>query len=53
MSHAQEHFADELERIIDRFRIEYDMTYAELVGTLIVAAHTMAQESLTGDEDDT
>ncbi len=31
---ATDHFADELGRLIKRFHLEYDLTYAEALGTL-------------------
>lgn len=34
MSRHIDHLVDEIERVMTRFRFEYDLTYAELVGVL-------------------
>lgn len=51
---AVEHFADELDRIVRRARFEYDLTYAEVVGTLQMKAWLLCDEASdqTEPEDD-
>jgi hypothetical protein len=45
------HFANELDAIVDRFRSEYDITYAAVVGTLQMKIHNLCNEAATkGDE---
>ncbi len=39
------HFADELDKLVERFRVEYDISYAAVVGTLYMKAWLMAQEA--------
>ncbi len=43
-------FENELERLVDRFRQEYCMTYASIIGVLHIKAHVLTAEAL---EDDT
>lgn len=50
MSRAVDHFVDELDRLIDRFRQEYDMTYAEVIGCLHMKTSDLWLEA--NDEDD-
>lgn len=40
-----QHFADELDNLVERFRKEYDLTYAAVVGTLQMKAFTLMQEA--------
>lgn len=44
MSRAVEHFGTELELLIKRFRSEYDMTYAELIGCLEITKFDILTE---------
>lgn len=39
------HFANDLERLIDRYRAEYDITYAQLVGVLHIQSHLLCLEA--------
>lgn len=41
-----QHFANELEALVNRFRAEYNMTYASILGVLYLQAHMLCQESL-------
>ncbi len=38
-------FASELDALINRFRAEFDMTYAATIGTLMLAVHDLQQEA--------
>lgn len=45
MDKQVEHFADELDRLVDRFRSEYDLSYAAVVGTLHMKANLLCNEA--------
>lgn len=38
-------FADELDKLVHRFRSEYEITYAAVVGCLTMKAHTLMTEA--------
>ena len=38
-------FADELDKLIDRYRSEYDLAYASVIGTLFMKAQLLGQEA--------
>ena len=38
-------FGHELDNLIDRFRSEFEMTYASIIGTLIIKANLLTNES--------
>lgn len=40
-----DHFANELDSLVNRFRTEYEMTYASIVGTLQMKAHLLCVEA--------
>lgn len=40
-----QHFADEIDRIVERFRAEYDLPYASAVGVLMMKAHLLMVEA--------
>lgn len=49
------HFANDLERLINRYRDEYDITYAQLVGVLHIQSFMLcreAEERSKPEEDD-
>ena len=50
-SNAVEHFVHEVQCVVDRFRQEYSMNYAELVGSLEFIKADLMQESHI-DEDE-
>ena len=50
MSNAIPHFCDELNSLINRFRLEYDISYAELVGCLEAHKVQMIMEGLQEPE---
>lgn len=41
-----EHFATELDKLVDRFRSEYQMAYASVIGILHIKAHLLADEAV-------
>ena len=46
---------DDLNRLINRYRAEFEMTLASVVGTLEVIKHALIQEAITdptGEDDD-
>ena len=45
MSVAVEHFAEELSRLIERMRMEYDITYAEAVGVIELFKLDLVEEA--------
>jgi len=53
MNNAVPHFIDELNTLLNRFREEYEMTYAEAIGCLFLKCHDLADEAQTkADEPD-
>lgn len=54
MSRAVEHFEKDLDRLVDRYRQEYDMTYAEVVGCLHLKQVSLWLEARedSGEEDE-
>jgi hypothetical protein len=51
-SRACEHFDLELQRLVRRFRAEYEMSYAEAIGCLTLAAARITEEALGAESDD-
>ena len=53
---ATDYLADTVDRAVDYARREYEMTYAEAVGVLVMKAHLLMAEAADsdpeGDEDD-
>lgn len=46
-----DHFANELDNLVERFRTEYDISYSSVVGTLQMKIHLLCSEaSERGDE---
>lgn len=39
------HFADDLDNLVERYRSEYDISYASIVGSLSMKAFLLAQEA--------
>ena len=52
MSRASEHFADEVCSLINRFRLEYDLTYPEAIGALEMVKFDLLQEAFEIDGSD-
>ena len=50
-SRAVSHFGTELELLIERFRAEYEMTYAELIGCMEIQKADILME-MADDNDD-
>ena len=46
------HFATELEKLVDRYRDEYDLLYPTIIGMLEIQSHMLMVEALGDDEDD-
>ncbi len=42
-------FAEDLDKLVDRYSDEYDVTYAQVVGVLTMKAHSICHEN---DEED-
>ena len=49
---ATDAFIRELNRLVDRFRDEWDLTYAEAIGCLEMVKLEIAREDPSGDEED-
>lgn len=49
---AAEHFCEELDKLIERFRQEYDMSYAEAVGCLELTKADLVRECQESYEED-
>jgi hypothetical protein len=47
-----EAFANELDRLVERFESEYDMTYAAVVGVLHLKMHLLCQAWNEDHDDD-
>jgi hypothetical protein len=45
------HFANDLERLIDRYRVEYDLTYVDMVGVLHIQTFALCREAEKGAEE--
>jgi len=46
-----EQFADEIDRLVDRVRSEYDLSYASVVGILFMKAQLLCLEAHDKDEE--
>lgn len=44
-------FGHELDNLVDRFRSEFEMTYAAIIGTLIMKANLLTNESVEEEEE--
>ena len=42
-------FSDDIERVIQRYRNEFQISYAAVIGILFIKAHDLAQETLEDD----
>lgn len=47
-----EHFANELGNLIDRFRSEYEITLAAVIGTLQITATSLTIEAIDREDED-
>lgn len=50
-SRAANHLQDEMDKLINRFRFEYDMSYAEIVGCLELIKSGLTFEAIHEDMD--
>lgn len=41
-----DHFANEIDALVDRYRTEYEMTYAGVVGVLQMKIYTLCAEAV-------
>lgn len=41
-----EHLSDELDRLIERFRLEYDLAYSDVLGVLQFKVYTLCKEAV-------
>ncbi len=39
------HFANEIDALVDKYRNEYDITYASIVGVLQMKIHLLCEEA--------
>ncbi len=53
MNTQVEHFSKELDKLVDRFRREYDISYAEVVGCLYMKTHELFDEAKEESEGET
>ena len=44
-------FAADIERVIQRYRKEFQISYAAVIGILFIKAHDLASETLEDDDD--
>lgn len=51
-SRAVDHFIDDVELVIKRFRKEYEMSYAELVGSLEIIKADVIRELFSNTEEE-
>lgn len=47
-----DHFSNDLDRLIERYREEYDLTYGEMVGALQFRAFLLMQEAYNVEQDE-
>ncbi len=45
------HFGDELDKLVDRFAKEHDMTYAAMVGTLQMKSYILCQQAADREDE--
>ncbi len=45
-------FADDIDRLVERYRSEFDMTYAAVVGVLFMKAQLLCGEAGERDDDE-
>jgi hypothetical protein len=45
-------FSDELDKLIERFRAEFDLPYAAAIGILQIKMHALSQEANEAIDDD-
>lgn len=40
------HFGNEIDKLVERFRMEYEIAYASVIGVLFTKAHIMVNEAM-------
>lgn len=45
------HFSNDLDKLVDRYRSEYELTYASTIGALQMKIHTLIQDAINSGED--
>ena len=45
-----DHFAGELDKLVERFRAEFDLTYAAIIGVLHIKAHMLISKAMGNEE---
>lgn len=45
-------FGHELDKLVDRFRSEFELTYASIIGTLTMKANLLSNEATEDDADE-
>lgn len=43
-------FANDLDALVERYRAEFDLTYASVLGALTMKAHTLMNEAIDNHE---
>jgi hypothetical protein len=51
MNENVSHLANDLDNLINRYRAEYDITYAEMVGVLSMKIHLLNEEAIERQEE--
>lgn len=46
------HLADDLDSLVERYRKEYDLTYASVIGALMMKVHLLCMEDTMEEDDD-
>lgn len=44
-------FANDLDRLVERYRQEFEMTYAQVVGVLVMKTHLLCDEAQGRDDE--
>lgn len=47
-----ERFARDVDNLVERYRSEYDLSYASIVGVLQIKVHLMCDEMLNHDDEE-
>ena len=45
-------FASDLDKLIERYRLEFELTYAAVIGVLFLKAHLLCDESTDVEDDE-
>jgi len=47
-----DHFANDVDKLVERYRSEYDLTYAAVIGTLEIKIQQLCREAWDSTEED-